>query len=81
MAQHHGGREQHCVRVGEPLAGDVGRRAMDRFVQPESLLVKRGRGQQTHGAAQHGGLVGKDVAKQVFGQQHVKIRRTGQKVH
>ena len=35
VAQHQRRREEHRQRIGDPLAGDVGRRAVDRLEQPE----------------------------------------------
>ena len=81
MAQHQRHREQHRVRIGNTFAGDVRRRAVDRFVHAEAILAQRGGRQQSHRSAQHRRLVGKDVAEQVFRQQHVERTRARQQVH
>src|SRR6267378_3952133 len=48
-------------RIGDPLAGDVGRRAVDRLVQALARRVERSRRQHPDRARQHRRLVGKNV--------------------
>ena len=42
-AEHHGGRQYCSQRIGNPLAGDVGRAAVDRLVQALAALVEHRR--------------------------------------
>ena len=69
------------IGIGDALAGDVGRRAVDRFVQPARAVAERGRGQQAERAGQHRGLVGQDVAEHVLGDRHVEVARAADQVH
>ena len=41
VAQHHGCRQNGGQRIGDALAGNIGRRAVDRLVEPEALVVQR----------------------------------------
>ncbi len=67
--------------LATPCAGDVRRRAVDRFVQAAATVAQRGRRQQAERAGQRGGLVGEDVAEQVLGDHHVVAVRLGQQQH
>ncbi len=73
VAQHQGGREDLGDGVGNPFAGDIGGRTTGRFEQAETRFVEAGRGEQPHGAGDHGALVGEDVTEQVGAEQHVEL--------
>ena len=45
VAQQHGGAQDRGQRVGQPRAGDIGSRAVNRLVEPELALSERRRGQ------------------------------------
>ena len=53
VPQHHRGGQDRRHRVGQPLASDVGRAAVDRLVQPAGPFGEAGRGEQTDGADAH----------------------------
>ena len=59
----------------DALAGDVGRRAVDRLVQAELALAERGARQHAERAGEHRGLVRQDVAEHVLGDDHVEAAR------
>ena len=87
MTQQHGRAENRGQWVRHALACNVGRRTVDRLVQPARMAVtiqvraKAGAGQQTHAAGQHAGLVGQDVTEQVLSQHHVVGRWPADQMH
>ena len=82
VAQHHRDREEGREWVGDALAGDVGRRAVDRLVHARAaLLAEARRGQHPERAGEHRRLVAEDVAEHVLGQDHVEARRLRDELH
>ena len=87
IAQRHAERGDHGDRVGNALAGDVGRRAVHRLVQRLALaglridLAERGRGQHAERAGQHRGDVGEHVAEQIVGDDDVELLRPAHELH
>ncbi len=80
QAQHHRGGEDRPDRVRLVLAGDVGRRPVDRLVQTERPVLRqpiaqRRRGEHPEAAREHRGLVRQDVAEQVLGDDDVEVGR------
>ena len=74
MAQQQRGAEDRAAGIGDALAGDVGRRAVDRLVQADASVAERSRRQQAQRAGQHRRLVGEDVAEHVLGDDRRRIR-------
>ena len=75
--EHQRGRQDRGTGIGDPLAGDVGRRAVDRLEhrRPGARRVEVRRRRQPD-AARHGAAeVGEDVAEQVVGDDHVVALR------
>ncbi len=73
VVEQHRHREDRGDRVGDPLAGDVGCRAVDRLEHARGRLlrVQVRRGGQAHPALEHGAQVGDDVAEHVRRGDHV----------
>ena len=73
VAQRHAERRDHRDRIGDALAGDVGRRAVHRLVERLALLglridvAERGRRQHAERAGQHRRDVRQHVAEQIVG--------------
>ena len=85
-AQQHRRRQDRADRVGDVLAGDVGRGAVDRLVQPERAvrrpaLPERRRRQHAEAPGQDRGLVGQDVAEQVLGDDDIEVGRPPDEEH
>ena len=82
VAQHHRRREEGRERVGDALAGDVGRRAVDRLEEARLALgAEARRGQHSQRAGQHRRLVAEDVAEEVLGDDHVEVGRARDELH
>ena len=75
MVEHHGGTEDGCDRIGDALAGDVGRGAVDRFEhrRERSLRVDVAAGGETESSSDDAAEVGQEIAEQVgqIGRAHV----------
>ena len=67
-------------RVGEALAGDVGRRAVD-GLEDRRVVADVGAGHDAQAADQAGAQVADDVAVEVLHQQHVEARRVLHQLH
>ena len=80
VAQHHGGGEDGAERVGFAGAGDVGGGAVDGLVEVD-LAADGGRRQHAERAGDDAGLVGEDVAEEVFGEHDVEVARDVHQVH
>mmetsp|Transcript_59266 Transcript_59266/g.135933 ORF Transcript_59266/g.135933 Transcript_59266/m.135933 type:complete len:388 (-) Transcript_59266:89-1252(-) len=80
IPQHHRGAQYLRRRVGDALAGDVGRRASRRLVQVDTRADGRG-GHQAERTRQHGGGVRQDVAEHVLGANDVEGRRRLDELH
>ena len=72
--------EDCAERIGEALAGDVGRGAVDRLIQID-LAADGGRGQHAERAGDDGGLVGENVAEEIFGEHDIVVARLVHQVH
>ena len=81
VLEQHRRRQDRRERVRLVLAGDVGRRAVHRLVEPDAALAEARRRQHAERARDHRGLVGEDVAEQVLGDDHVEARRLAQQQH
>ena len=80
VAQDHGGGEDGAERVGLACAGDVGGGAVDGLVEID-CAADGGRGQHAERAGDDAGLVGEDVAEEVFGEHDVEVARDVHEVH
>ena len=81
VPEQHRRREDHRERVGDPLAGDVGRRAVDGLEDAGSVCARAGARQQPDRAGEHRRLVAEDVAEHVLGEDHVEVARGGDELH
>ena len=77
VVEHHHRRPHGADRVGDPLSGDVGRRAVHRLEHRRVLAgrVEVGRRRDADAAGDRGGEVAEDVAEQVGGHDHVEPLR------
>ncbi len=73
--------QDRADRVGDALAGDVRRRAVDRLVEAGAALAERRGRQHAQRAGQHRRLVGQDVAEHVLGDDDVEARGVGDEPH
>ena len=80
VAEDHGGGEDGAEGVGFAGAGDVGGGAVDGLVEVD-LAADGGGGEQAERAGDDGGLVGEDVAEEVFGEDDVEVARGVHEVH
>src|ERR1035437_8913713 len=85
VAQHQGDREDGAERIGDVLAGDVGSRSMDGFVETDRASDAGG-GEQAERSHDPANLIGEDVAEHVFGEDDVELgrpedERHGSRVH
>ena len=80
VAEDHGGGEDGAEGVGLAGAGDVGGGAVDGLVEID-LAADGGRGQHAERAGDDAGLVGEDVAEEVFGEDDVEVARDVHEVH
>lgn len=80
IAQQHGCREDRAHRVGDSLAGDVRRTAVNRLVEARAR-ADGGRRHHADGAADDGRLVGEDVAEEVARDDDIELRRTDGQLH
>jgi hypothetical protein len=80
MIEHHGRREHHRDRVGDALAGDVGRRAVHGL---EDGRVGPDVGARRHAepADEAGHEVGQDVAEEVGGDDDIEAPRVEHELH
>src|SRR6266540_5088834 len=67
-------RPQHRSGVRDPLAGEIGRRSMDRLEHSRPVVAEAGRGGETEPARGSGCDVGEDVAERVLRQEDVEAR-------
>ena len=81
MAQHQRGGQDHADRVGDPLARDVGRRAVHGLEQRRAVAAQRGGREHAERAGEHRRLVGEDVAEHVLGDDHLEVARRGDQLH
>ena len=87
IAQAHGERHDRGDGVGLVLARDVGRRAVDRFVERALFAglgvarAQRGRRQHADRARQLRRFVGQDVAEQIVGDDDVELLRVAHELH
>ena len=82
VAEHHRRREEGRERVGDPLAGDVGGRAVDGLEQARVALgAEAGRGQHPQRPGQHRRLVAEDVAEEVLGDDRVELGGARDELH
>ena len=72
-----------AARIGDTLPGDVGRRSVDRLVQPQARPPARQRGGGKHPdrSGAHARLVGQDVAEQIAGDDHVELAGIAHQLH
>ena len=77
MLEHERGRVDGGQRVGDPLAGDVVRRAVDRLEERRARAsrVEVGGGGEADAAADRAGQVGQDVPEEVVGHDDVVAAR------
>ncbi|CDN41806.1 Glutamine amidotransferases class-II [Paenibacillus sp. P22] len=68
-------------RVGDALASDIRRRAVDRLVQAEAAFAEGSGAQHADGARQHGSLVAQDIPEHVLRHDDVEARRTAKQLH
>ncbi len=80
MIEHHRRREQQRGRIGDALAGDIGRRAVDRLEDGGVRADVRPR-RHAEAAHQAGDQVREDVAEQVGGHQHVELPGIEHELH
>ena len=86
VAKHHGVGERLGDGIGQALARDVGRAAMDGLIErlaPAGRVgrTERGRGQEAQRSGQHRRFIRQDVAEQVVGDDDVEIARRAQQLH
>jgi hypothetical protein len=82
VAQHHRRGEEHRERVGDPLAGDVGRRAVDGLEHARAAgLAERRAREQADRAGEHRRLVAEDVPEHVLGKDHLEVTRRRDELH
>ncbi len=81
VAQHHRHRKDGGERIGDALAGDIRRGAVDRFVEALAFFVERRRGQHADRAGEHRRLIRKNIAEQVAGDDHVELLRVTNQLH
>ena len=86
IAQRHAERADHGDRIGDSLAGDVGRRAVDGLIHRLALAIgvgraERGRRQHAQRAGEHGGHVRQHVAEQIVGDDHVELLGPAHELH
>ncbi len=80
VAQNQRAGEDCAERIGEALAGDVGRGAVDRLIQID-FAADGGRGQHAQRAGDDAGLVGENVAEEILREHHVEVARLVHEVH
>src|SRR5215472_1984710 len=80
VTKEHRGGEDRAEWIGLALAGDVGCGAVDGLVEVD-LAAERGGGQHAERAGDDAGLVGEDVAEEVFGEHDVEVARYVHEVH
>ena len=73
VAQHQRRGKDLGDGVGDPLAGDIRGAATGRFVEAEPAFADTGRCEKSHGAGDHGTLVGDDVTEHIAAQEHVEL--------
>src|SRR3546814_2612530 len=81
MAQQHRERQDHRQRIGDALARDVGRAAVDGLIQPLLAFAERSRCKQPDRPDAHRRLIGQYVAKEVAGDDDVELARIADKLH
>ena len=81
MPQQQRDAQDGAAGVGDAAPRDVGRGAVDGFVETAPPVPERRRRQHAERAGEHRGLVGEDVAEQVLGQHHIEVARPAQQVH
>lgn len=85
VAQQQGGGADAGHGVGLVAPRNAQRRAMTRLEQALTTLglriAQQGCGGQADGAGEYGGRVAQDIAKQVAGQQYIKVARLGDERH
>ena len=77
MAQHHRRRQDRRHRIGLALPGNIGRGAVDRFIEAEGAMIgltlaQRGARQQTNRTHRSARQIGEDIAEQVARQHHAE---------
>ena len=80
VAQQHGRRTDGADGIGNSLARDVRRGAVDRLVEID-LAADAGRGQHAERAGNDGRLVGENVSEEIFREHHIVAGGLGDDVH
>ena len=81
MPQHQGDAQYGAAGVGDAAPRDIGRRAVDGFVEPTPTVAERGGRQHPERACEHRSFVGEDVTEQVLGEHHIEVPRAAQQMH
>ena len=81
QVEHHRRAQDGRARVGEPLAGDVRRRAVDGLVEAHAAGADARARQHADAAGEHAGLVAEHVAEQVLGGDHVELLGLADELH
>ncbi len=80
MVEHHRRGEQQGRGIGETLAGDVRRRAVD-CLEDGGVFANVGARRHSETAHQSGDFVGQDIAEQVGRDDHVELPRVEHQLH
>ena len=75
VPEQHRRAEDRADRIRDALAGDVGRRAVDRLVETARSVAERRAREEPERPGEHGRFVGEDVAEHVLGDDHVERPR------
>ena len=81
QVEHHRGAQDGRARVGEPLAGDVRRRAVDGLVEAHAAGADARARQHADAAGEHRRLVAEHVAEEVLGGDDVELLGVADELH
>src|SRR5579862_346037 len=80
VVEHHRGREHERERIGDALAGDVGRGTVHRL-EDRGVLADVARGRHSQATHEAGVEVREDVAEEVRRHDHVELVRVHHELH
>ena len=80
VTQQHGSGENGSHGIGNPLARDIRRAAVNRLVETR-IRTDGCRRQHTDGTTDHSGLIGENVAEKVSCHNHVELRGADGELH
>ena len=81
VAQEHGERKQHGIRVSNAFPSNIGRGTVHGLKQADAVFAQGGGRQEADRAGQLRGFVRKDVTEKVTGDDDIELLRVTHQLH